>query len=503
MSLRRRVLLGIAGIAILLLAVDAVLVVTVRASLMDQVDARLLAATPPVQSAAPSELRTPPIGSLDEQDAPVGFTQLTDLLIELRDRDGVVLNRIGGLGTDQAPPSIGEAELASQVPTTGQPSPFTIGSENGDDRRWRVTTVRFGDNILLVGIPLAATEDTIQQLTLIALVVTGVVLLALGFVGWWVLRLGVRPIDELADVAATVGSGDLTGRFAPQPSGTEAGRLSVAFNAMVDQLEQAFRARERSEEELRQFVSDASHELRTPLTSIAGYTELYRAGALTDPDELRDAMRRIEREAARMGVLVEDLLLLAQLDEGRGVAHERVDLAALVRDAVADARAVEPHRPISIDVPPATVSVRGDEFRLGQVVANLLGNARGHTPPSTPVRVSLATNGAVTELRVADDGPGLSPAALDHVFDRFFRADDGRSRRNGGTGLGLSIVDAIVRAHRGRVWVESIKSSGATFVVELPLYLDDGGDQEGAPNTGFAPSNASGRENSALRPPAS
>jgi two-component system OmpR family sensor kinase len=258
---------------------------------------------------------------------------------------------------------------------------------------------------------------------------------------------------------------------------TEIGALGQALNKMLTRIESAFAERKASEDRLRRFVADASHELRTPLTSIRGYAELFRRGAADRPEDLATAMRRIEQESARMGVLVEDLLLLARLDQGRPLDRSPVDLSRLAADAVADARAVSPDSEIVLSNG-SPVMVLGDELRLRQVAANLLSNADVHTPPGTVVKVTVDADGDRARLVVSDDGPGLPPGMSDSVFERFFRVDKARSRTTGGgAGLGLSIVAAVAEAHGGTVRLENGRETGgngATFVVELPLYVPNG-----------------------------
>ncbi len=255
---------------------------------------------------------------------------------------------------------------------------------------------------------------------------------------------------------------------------TEVGRLGHAFDAMLDQIQAAFEsqqaalvAKERSESQLRQFVADASHELRTPLTAVRGYAELYRAGGLSEEAALEQAMARIGTESRRMGALVEDLLLLARLDQGRPLRSDPVVMTDLVNDALNDAHAVEPARPLNAEVE-AGVVVQGDEDRLRQVIGNLFTNVRVHTPTDTPVDVSLAAHDGVSELRVSDHGPGVDPDHVEHIFDRFYRADTGRSRDRGGAGLGLSIAASVTTAHGGTIAYSETPGGGATFTLTLP-----------------------------------
>jgi two-component system OmpR family sensor kinase len=247
---------------------------------------------------------------------------------------------------------------------------------------------------------------------------------------------------------------------------------------MLAQIEAAFEERRASESRLRRFVADASHELRTPLTSIRGYAELFRRGAGARPEDLAKSMQRIEDEASRMGVLVDDLLLLARLDQGRPLERQPVDLAKVVTDAVESARAIEPDRPIDLSVN-ASASLVGDEGRLRQVVDNLIDNCRVHTPVGTVVQVSVKQEGDGIVLSVADQGPGLPPEVAGRVFERFYRGDPARSRETGGAGLGLSIVSAIVEAHGGTVSAAP-SDGGATFEVRLPTHPTEGAGEEPA-----------------------
>jgi two-component system OmpR family sensor kinase len=294
-----------------------------------------------------------------------------------------------------------------------------------------------------------------------------VTLLVVVLVVWFTIRRGLRPIDDMIATAGLIASGDLSHRVEHEDEVTEVGRLGRALNAMLARIETSFAAKEASERRLRQFVADASHELRTPLTSIRGYAELYRSGAAASPAALERVMARIESEGARMGKLVEDLLLLARLDQGRPLQREPVDLVELVEDAVQDARVVDPGRPIAL-AHPADARVLGDADRLRQVVDNLLANARVHTEPGTAVHVAIAAQAGEVTLAVADEGPGIEPEAARRVFDRFYRVDTSRSRARGGSGLGLAIVASTIEAHGGRVALDSTPGRGTTVTVTLP-----------------------------------
>jgi two-component system OmpR family sensor kinase len=303
----------------------------------------------------------------------------------------------------------------------------------------------------------------------------------LGVAGYLLVRNSLRPLADVERTAQAIAAGDLSQRVPEGDSRTEVGRLTTALNGMLARIEAAFRAQQASEEQarasearMRRFVADASHELRTPLTSIRGFAELYRQGAVRTPEETRRLMQRIEAEGARMGLLVEDLLQLARLDQQRSLTILPVDLAEIAGDAVHDARAVQPERPISLHLDDSLTEVPvvlGDEARLRQVVGNLVTNALTHTPHDVRVTLTLAEEPADPDsvvLRVADDGPGMAPEDASRVFERFYRAESSRTRENGGTGLGLAIVASLVHAHGGSVDVATAPGHGAVFSVRLP-----------------------------------
>jgi two-component system OmpR family sensor kinase len=347
-----------------------------------------------------------------------------------------------------------------------------VGSTGSSDARFRAVATRTGPNELTIAaVPLADVEEPLHRLLLVEGLVIGGVLLALAAAASLTVRLGLRPLDRIAETAGAIAGGDLSHRVEIAEPRTEVGRLGLALNAMLGRLEAAFAERHRSEERLRRFLADASHELRTPLASIRGYAELFRIGAARDAPDVEKAMRRIEDESARMGVLVEDLLALARLDEVREPVREPVDMAALARDAVADACAVAPEREIEVihEDGDGPIVVEGDPAQLRQVLANLMRNATVHTPLGTPIEVSLARDASTVRLAVRDHGPGLPGDDHAELFERFWRAEPGRGRGRSGAGLGLSIVAAIVGAHGGSVSAANAPGGGARFTVTLPL----------------------------------
>jgi len=327
---------------------------------------------------------------------------------------------------------------------------------------------------VVLGAPMRGLDGTIASLMRILVLVGLVVLGLLMIIGWLLIRRDLRPLERMTATAERISSGDLSQRVGVPDDGSEVGKLGHAFDGMLDQIEssfasqqQALRAKEASEQMLRQFVADASHELRTPLTTVRGYADLHHAGGLEQPAELEQAMDRIGSESRRMGALVEDLLLLARLDQGRPLRQDPVAFSGLVDEAVRDIRAVEPGRPLTAELEPG-LTVTGDEDRLRQLVGNLLANVRVHTPPDSPVEVSLAAGEGSAVLTVTDHGPGIDPNHVDHVFDRFYRADAGRTRDRGGSGLGLAIAASIAAAHGGSISHSATPGGGATFTLTLP-----------------------------------
>jgi two-component system OmpR family sensor kinase len=334
------------------------------------------------------------------------------------------------------------------------------------------TCVKTGD-VLVEAIPLTGTSAALHRLLVLELLVSCGVLIALALAAWLIIRLSLRPLQEMADTAGEIAAGDLSRRVEETDDRTEVGRLGEALNVMLGRIETAFREKEASEAQLRRFVADASHELRTPLTSIRGYAELFQHGLADRPADLDTAMRRIDSESTRMAGLVDDLLLLARLDQGRPLEREPVDLAVLATDAAQDARAIDPSRTVTCEAP-ASCPIVGDEGRLRQLLGNLVSNALAYTPSGSPLEIIVAPEppqgpgSTRVKLSVVDHGLGVAPDDASHVFERFWRSDPARVHAQGGAGLGLSIVAAIADAHGGHVTLTDTPGGGATFSVELP-----------------------------------
>lgn len=357
-------------------------------------------------------------------------------------------------------------------PSIGQGA-FTVESESGR-MEWRATTEELsnGAGTVAVALPMTPIEKTVEQLWVLTLLVGLVTLLAVAVIGWWLVRRAFRPLTRIEDTASAIAAGDLTRRIPPPGAADEVASLSDSLNTMLADIEQAFAVRKASEQRMRQFVADASHELRTPLATVRGYAELYRFGAVREPEEVASAMRRIEDEATRMTRLVESLLLLTRWDSTGQMEREPVDLMVLTSDVVQDAKVRAPGRVVALrrlgTVGAPTVVV-GDDGALRQVLTNLVANAIAHTPDGSNIEVALGVESGRCVVEVRDHGEGIDAAAAERVFERFYRADAGRSRERGGTGLGLAIVATIVARHGGTVRHSPTPGGGATFRVELPL----------------------------------
>ncbi len=455
MSLRARLLAGMAVVSFVLVAAAVIIARTTESYLVDRVDDQL--ALVPTRFGAVDQFPGRPTDGQFQTPSSFFAAEIVDGTLTVRLRPSVVAS---GSGTPRI--SISQATSAARSGKF-----FTVDTKNGSDR-YRIRADRDADgNVVLVGLSLRDVDASVHRLELLLVAAVVMVVAILGLVIFWVLRLGVRPIKRMTKTATEIAGGDLSQRVPAGRPGTEASDLGDALNAMMTRIEDAFDQRAASEARLRRFVADASHELRTPVTTIRGYAELYRHGGLGETDELNQAMRRTEQESIRMASLIDDLLLLARLDEGRPLTLAPVDLGVLAVDAAADARAVAPERDVHADVS-AGVIVEGDEDRLRQVLGNLVANALVHTPVGTPVAVRVHDVDGQAVVEVHDDGPGMPPDVVARAFERFSRADASRSRNAGGSGLGLAIVQAIVVAHHGAVTIDSGPDAGTTVRVELP-----------------------------------
>jgi two-component system, OmpR family, sensor kinase len=470
MSLRRRLLIvSVALVAAALMASDVAAYVALRSFLLSRADSDLLAASAPVYKTYGIAQSTPGGTTVALANGRVAEASYT-----LFDASGATVSqldasRFGKPGL--SPPSL-PAVAKLQLNPLVVPAPNRLKTllvpAIGGGFEYEVAAFPTSDGeIVVVGLPLLDVAATLGQLTEIEIGATAAVIALMAAVGTWLVRVGLRPLSRMEQTAAEIATGDLSRRVEPADGRTEVGRLGLALNRMLSAIEDAFTARQASEERLRRLVTDVSHELRTPLTSIRGYAELFRRGADRRPADLRRAMRGIEIEAERMGVLVDELLLLARLDEGQPLPTGSEDLASVASDAVDAARAAEPDRPIDLRAP-GTAIVAADRDRLRQVLDNLLANVRVHTPRGSPATVSVEAAADRVTLSVTDSGPGVPVGARAHVFERFYRADPSRSRRSGGSGLGLAIVAAIARAYGGDVDLESNSGSGARFIVHFP-----------------------------------
>jgi two-component system OmpR family sensor kinase len=463
LSLRGRLLIGVISLVVVgLLVSNVATYALLRNSLVGRVDAQLNGGSGEARAA----LGGPQRGAAPQSQFPTGT------VVELIGLDGSVVN--AKVSTPfGATPSSARPVLPKSLPSNGMDnpsSPFTVPGTGGVSE-FRVTEWpedSFNGQIVVLAIPLNEVNETLRQLLLLEGLISVAVVVTTAFLALLIIDIGLRPLRRMGAVAGDIAAGDLSRRVEPATPKTEIGRLGLALNTMLSQIESAFEHRKASEQRLRRFIADASHELRTPLTSIRGYSEMMRRGAAESPSDAALARRRIEEESVRMSTLVDDMLLIARLDQGRPLETEPVDLQAIARDAAADARAVAPQREIKLEAHTPVV-IYGDDMRLRQVVGNLMRNALVHTPGTTPIEIAVSRENGLARLSVADHGPGLPADQLEKIFEPFYRADPSRNRDSGGAGLGLSIVNAVVSAHGGRVKVKETSGGGATFEVELPL----------------------------------
>jgi two-component system OmpR family sensor kinase len=449
MSLRARLALGIGAVIVTLLTAMVTVTTLERNFVIGQLDRELRSLPLDIPDMPPPEARpTPP---------PPPFS---NLFIGRIGPDGTLRPVITGRLLDDEP-AVSPADVAGAGP---EGRTFTVDGRQGRDR-FRVLAVRRADGTSwnIAALPVTETDEALARLALTLGLAAVAIVAVLLLTGWWMVRLGLRPIARITEAADAISAGEHGHRVALNDPRTEAGRLGRAFNVMLDE-------RDAVDAHLRQFLADAAHELRTPLTSIRGYLDLHAQGGFRSPAALDEVAGRMRSESHRMAQLVEDLLLLANLDQDVPLAREPVDLADVLNDAAADGLAVQPARPLSVDVPdePGELTVVGDERHLREVLAELVRNALVHTPENTVVRLGGHRNGHTVEIAVADRGPGLTDADAARVFDRFFRGDPSRQRPTGGSGLGLSIARAIVEAQHGTLTLDTAPGRGCTFRIRLP-----------------------------------
>ena len=492
MSVRVRLLTATALVALVaLVGADVATYASLRSYLYGQIDGNLQLSSGAVQrsigggaGAPPPSVGLPPQHCPTFDGAPVATGGLNPgTVIELRDSAGTTIYRcdLAQLGSSRRNLPVLPSHVSGFTATAasaGEPVIYfdAASTSGGAGFRVRAVELRGGPDargVLVVAAPLTSTADILGDLLTLELVVTGGALVVALVLGWWLVRASLKPLRDIEATADAITAGQLTERVPGDQARTEVGRVARAFNVMLERIQLAFMERDRKEEALhasegrmRRFVADASHELRTPLAAVRAYADLFDRGASDRPDDLRRLVGGIQRESLRMSDLVEDLLLLARLDEGRPLRMEAVDLAAVAAESVATARELGAEWPVTLEAQPG-VEVRGDPLRLRQVLDNLLSNVREHCPPGTTTRVHVGAESAAAVLTVSDDGPGFDVEAS-QLFERFFRAEASRSRRHGGAGLGLAIVAAIVDAHGGTVAAGRSPSGGACFVVRLP-----------------------------------
>ena len=463
MSLRTRLVISFT--VLLLIAIVAIGFVASRSSqdiLVAQIDRTLLgiAERGPSPELRPGEA---PRSNEPPPDSQVGgdtFLRPTAEIVVTDDGE-VVLARPSGFVDDPDP-------LPDVSGLAGESGFVSLDAVDGSLRyRALIRDLPDGHQVVLAA-PLeevaAATSELIRTLLLAG---AGVLLIG-ATATWWTVRQSMRPVDEMVDTAEAIAGGDLTRRVPETDPNTELGRLGISLNEMLAHLEEAVETERDAKERLRRFVADASHELRTPLATIAGYAELRSKGGLPTPEAENKAWSRVESEGRRMALLIEDLLVLARLDQSQGLRLDEVDAAQIARDAAADHGAIDSQRPIRVDSPDSVLLV-ADRERLAQIIASLLSNIRVHTPPGTEIDLVVKSGDDAISIDVIDDGPGIPEDSLGQVFDRFYRADPSRSRSSGGAGLGLSIVQAITEAHGGTVSASRVESGGTRIAIELPL----------------------------------
>ena len=470
-SLRNRLILAAVFLASLaIIASDFAANTALRSYLISQVDNQLFN----ISSGSLERLDRAgiaPQGQVQESPSPFRVVQPirgvpTSTSLTLLDREG---NLIGQVGGELAGQNFGVTGLKVSQVEKYKNKPFTIeGEGRNPDVRALALVLPTGMGSVIAANSLQEVDKTLSQLRFLFFFLGLIAIFLTALVSRWIIAISLRPLDKVEETAEAIAAGDLSARLPAAKPDTEVGRLTTSLNMMLSRIEQSFSVKVESENKLRRFVADASHELRTPLTAIRGFAELHRQGAVSGEEKTKELISRIEGESIRMSSLVEDLLLLARLDQARELDFEPVDLNTLIVEVVASAKAAGPDHPIELNLPQQELFVLGDSRRIHQVVANLLANARTHTPLGTKINVTARQTLAEVIIEVADNGPGLSKSDQERIFERFFRADPARVRHSGeGSGLGLSIVDAVMKAHGGYVSVKSELDKGATFTLHF------------------------------------
>ena len=474
-SLRNRLILATLGLAAIAIAAsDFAASNSLRTFLINQADSQL---NEVVQT---SMLRLDRAGidsaNQDDEGGENGFRPLrplgavpTTTAVTLLDISGNVIGRIGGEFANSIDLNEFKKLTPEKVDSLNE-LPFTISGDDGEtDIRAIARSLPSGEGTVVISVALDSVDKTVAGLRGIFILISFIVLISIAIVARSLIKLTLKPLNQIEKTAAAIAEGDLSARLPEVNSRTEVGRLTGSLNTMLSRIEESFTIRTESENKLRRFVADASHELRTPLTAIRGFAELHRQGAVVGEEKTKELVSRIEKESIRMSSLVEDLLLLARLDQSRELTFDPVDINHLVKEAVASAQAAGPGYEITVSSANDEVFVLGDSMRIHQAIANLLANARTHTPVGTKIAVNISQGDLETKISISDNGPGLSEEDQKRVFERFFRADPSRVRVGGeGSGLGLAIVDAVMKAHGGRVEVNSKIGEGATFTIIFP-----------------------------------
>jgi two-component system OmpR family sensor kinase len=467
MTIRARLAIATALLIAITVALLSVFIVrTTRATLTDQLDSSLQITTQKV-SGQPNK---PNYGGGPNEQSDWGENSYAVIRY---DSDGNEISRqpSGYLDDPDSLPVVPDVMGEEGQRLFDSKEIVTVPSEDGS-MQYRLDICPGKDGqILAVAMPLDEVDSAVSRILRLTLGGGAIAIVIAAATSWFLIRNRLKPVDQMIDTAAAIGAGNLSLRAPDADPRTELGKLSTALNSMLTQIEQSVDGRIESEQRLRRFVADAAHELRTPLTSLRGYAELHRAGALTNDEAIGNAMNRIDSESRRMQRLVEDMLLLARLDEERGDERVPVDLIEVIEEAIDAAQTVEADRPFVRSLPAHAV-VYGDPLRLRQIFDNLLTNARIHTPKGTRVLVSAVVDAKNVTIQVSDSGPGIPLEDQERVFERFWRADPSRARATGGTGLGLAIVASLVRSSDGEITLESEADKGATFTIRLPLAVD-------------------------------